>query len=46
MSLTRRARKLYANRRLAAKWVLAIRFMRSRRLWILEGARPKWAGVA
>jgi hypothetical protein len=41
-SLTRRARDLYSDRRMAAKWVLAARNLRARRVWILEGAAPKW----
>lgn len=43
-SLTRRAVKLHLNRRNAAKWVLAIRYLRSKNLWILErGKRPSWS---
>ena len=41
-SLTRRARDIYADRRMAAKWVLAARNLRARHTWILEGAAPKW----
>lgn len=44
MSLTTQARKHYENRRMAAKWVLAVRHLRSRHLWICdEGTRaPNW----
>jgi hypothetical protein len=42
MSLTRYARKLHANRRNAAKLVLAIRYLRSKNLWVLEGGVVKW----
>ncbi|OGA06684.1 MAG: hypothetical protein A2W68_06710 [Betaproteobacteria bacterium RIFCSPLOWO2_02_64_14] len=41
-SLTRRARDIYADRRMAAKWVLAARNLRAHHAWILEGAAPKW----
>ena len=41
-SLTRRARDIYADRRMAAKWVLAARNLRARHAWILEGAVSKW----
>jgi hypothetical protein len=41
-SLTRRARDIYADRRMAAKWVLAARNLRAHNAWILEGAAPKW----
>ena len=41
-SLTRRAREIYADRRMAAKWVLAARNLRAHHAWILEGAVPKW----
>ena len=41
-SLTRRARDIYADRRMAAKWVLAIRNLRAHDAWILDGAAPKW----
>jgi len=39
MSLTTRALTLHACRRNAAKWVLAIRYLRARHLWILEGGK-------
>ena len=42
MSLTTRAAMLHPCRRNAAKWVLAIRWMRSRSLWVLEGGKVKW----
>jgi hypothetical protein len=42
MSLTKRATEMHANRRNAAKWVLAVRWMRSRSLWVLEGGVVKW----
>ena len=42
MSLTKYARKLHSNRRNAAKWVLAVQYLRSKNLWILEGAAIKW----
>lgn len=41
-SLTRRARDLYSDRRMAAKWVLAARNLRANNAWILDGAVPKW----
>lgn len=44
-SLTARARALFPDRRLAAKWVLAVRFLRSRSLWVLDGAQTKWRGA-
>jgi len=46
MSLTTRARRLYSDRRLAAKWVLAVRFLRRENpsRWILDGFfRPNWS---
>lgn len=47
MSLTSRAMKLHHNRRNAAKWVLAIRYLRERNLWCLEnGKTPKWGNHA
>ena len=42
MSLTRYARRLYPNRRNAAKLVLAIRYLRAKNLWVLEGGAVKW----
>ena len=42
MSLTKRAAELYPHRRNAAKWVLAIRYMRINHLWVLEGGAAKW----
>jgi hypothetical protein len=39
MSLTSKAVQLHSNRRNAAKWVLSIRYLRSKNLWILEQAR-------
>lgn len=43
MSLTTRARQLYRNRLNGAKWVLAVRYMRKRGIWVLEnGCRPDW----
>lgn len=43
-SLTARARDLYCNRRLAAKWVRSVRYLRSFRpsKWVLDGARTTW----
>ena len=41
-SLTRRARVIFADRRMAAKWVLAARNLRTNNAWILDGAVPKW----
>ena len=35
-SLTTRARELFANRRNAARWVLAVRYLRARNLWLLD----------
>ena len=45
LSLTAQARQFYADRRLAAKWVVAVRFLRSRHLWILDGAHAKWGNA-
>ena len=42
MSLTKRAAEIHPCRRNAAKWVLAIRWMRSRNLWVFEGGAAKW----
>jgi len=42
MSLTKKAVLLHPHRRNAAKWVLAIRWMRSKNLWVLEGGAAKW----
>jgi hypothetical protein len=42
MSLTTRAAALHPNRRNAAKWVLAVRWLRSRHLWVLEGGKATW----
>jgi len=42
MSLTRYARRLHPNRRNAAKLVLAIKYLRSKKLWVLEGGAVKW----
>jgi hypothetical protein len=42
MSLTTRASALHPNRRNAAKWVLAIRYLRSKHLWVLEGGKATW----
>jgi hypothetical protein len=43
MSLTTRARRLHYTRRNAAKWVLAVRYLRARNLWLIENGRPpKW----
>lgn len=46
MNLTSLARKAHPhNRRHQAKYVLALRWMRARNLWILDkfGKRPSWA---
>lgn len=46
MNLTTYARRAHPhNRRHAAKYVLALRYMRQRNLWILDrfGKTPKWA---
>jgi hypothetical protein len=41
MSLTRRARKFYPdNRRLAAKWLLSVRYLRARNLWVVDPGTP------
>jgi len=49
MSLTSRARRLYSDRRLAAKWVLAVRFLRRENpsRWILDNGalRPGWSAM-
>lgn len=42
MSLTTRAMELHSCRRLAAKWVLAVRYLRKRNLWVLESGAAKW----
>lgn len=43
MSLTTRAAALHPCRRNAAKWVLAVRYLRRKNLWVLEnGRQPKW----
>jgi hypothetical protein len=43
MSLTTRARRLHPVRRNAAKWVLAVRYLRKKNLWVLEqGKKPAW----
>ena len=44
MSLTKRATEMHTNRRNAAKWVLAIRWMRNRskNLWVHDGGKVKW----
>jgi len=42
MSLTRYARRLHPNRKNAAKLVLAIRYLRSKQLWVLEGSAVNW----
>lgn len=45
MSLTKRARALYENRTLAARWVLAVRWLRARGKWIADPNTPPpdWA---
>ena len=44
MSLTQKALQLHPCRRNAAKWVLAVRYLRSKNLWILErGRKPSWS---
>lgn len=40
MSLTQRARRLYEDRRLAARWVLAVRYLRARGKWIADPGTP------
>ena len=30
------------NRNHQARWLHAVRYLRRRRLWIRDGARPKW----
>jgi hypothetical protein len=42
MSLTNPAAELHPCRRNAAKWVLAIRYLRSKHLWVLEGGKATW----
>ncbi len=45
MSLTTRAVTLHQCKRNAAKWVLAVWYLRRRNLWVLEsGAAKRWAG--
>lgn len=49
MSMTRRARELYPlSRRLAAKWVIAAKWLRARGLWIHDEGTPtpKWGNQA
>ena len=46
MSLTSKAVQLHSNRRNAAKWVLAIRYMRARHIWLLEGGQANWRSRA
>lgn len=41
-SLTRRALELHPNRKTACKWVLAVRWLRSHNLWIMDGNSAKW----
>lgn len=44
MSLTQKAVQLHQSRRNAAKWVLAVRYLRRKNLWILErGKKPSWS---
>ena len=44
MSLTAQARKLHPNRRNGAKWVMAIRYLRRKNLWVLDkfSRKPTW----
>ena len=44
LSLTARARKLHPNRRNAAKWCLAVRYLRRKNLWVLDqfSRKPTW----
>lgn len=43
MSLTQRAVNNFPTRRNAAKWVLAVRYLRSKKLWVLDnGKAPNW----
>jgi hypothetical protein len=41
-SLTHRARGIYADQRMAAKWILAVRNLRMHSAWILDDAVPNW----
>lgn len=45
MSLTSRAKELHPNRRNAAKWVIAVRYLRRKNLWVLDqfSKRPSWS---
>jgi len=45
MSLTAQARKLHPNRRNGAKWVMAIRYLRRKNLWVLDkfSRKPSWS---
>jgi len=45
MSLTSRAKALHPNRRNAAKWVIAVRYLRRKNLWVLDqfSKRPSWS---
>tara|TARA_R110002126_G_scaffold220_1_gene1142 strand:+ start:3070 stop:3216 length:147 start_codon:yes stop_codon:yes gene_type:complete len=45
MSLTTRARLIYPNRRNGAKWVMAIRYLRRKNLWVLDkfSRKPSWS---
>ena len=44
MSLTRRARRLFEDRKSAAKWVLAVRYLRKRGKWVADSSStpPNW----
>ena len=47
MSLTRRAVQLHQNRRNAAKWILAVRYLRRKNLWVMDqfSRKPSWGHV-
>jgi len=44
-NLADRALDLYCNRCMAAKWIRAVRYLRSFRpsKWVLDGAAPGWS---
>lgn len=45
VSLTSKARRIHPNRRNAAKWVMAVRYLRRKNLWVLDkfSRRPSWS---
>lgn len=41
-ALYRRALQLYRTRKNAEKWLDAVKYLRSRGLWVMDGAKPRW----